>query len=86
MDVVVENLPKVVKKSPYKVSLEEGKIYSFCTCGLSNLDPICDGAHKGTGFKSIKFTPDASKEYYLCGCKHSKNMPFCDGSHNLLND
>ena len=24
---------------------------AFCTCGISNNQPFCDGSHKGTNFK-----------------------------------
>ena len=48
--------PRSPQKSPYKVKVEKGKIYSWCTCGLSNKQPFCDGAHKTEGkFKSLKY-------------------------------
>lgn len=34
------------------------KIYKYCTCGLSLKDPFCDGSHKGSKFKSLKFKID----------------------------
>ena len=37
------------------MQLEQGRMYKFCTCGLSQTDPFCDGAHKGTKYKSLKF-------------------------------
>ncbi|KAL9657510.1 hypothetical protein ABK040_016775 [Willaertia magna] len=77
--------PIIASKGPFKVKLEEGKKYSWCTCGLSQKQPFCDGAHKGkTTLRSLKFdaTPELAKEeVYLCGCKQTKNPPFCDGSH-----
>ncbi|KAG2388897.1 hypothetical protein C9374_000336 [Naegleria lovaniensis] len=78
-------LPVVAQAGPYKVTLEEGKRYSWCTCGLSEKQPFCDGKHKGSGMKSLKFeaTPEMCKEeVYLCGCKQTANPPFCDGSHS----
>jgi len=36
---------KSVQKSPYKVKVEKGKIYFWCSCGLSNKQPFCDGTH-----------------------------------------
>lgn len=78
-------LPVICQKAPYKVTLEAGKKYSFCTCGLSETQPFCDGKHKETGFKSLKIFPEETKEYYLCGCKHAKGgQAFCDGSHNSI--
>lgn len=76
--------PKIAKKGPYKVELEEGKSYYWCTCGESKNQPFCDGSHKGGEFTPLNFKAEKSGEHYLCGCKHSKNKPFCDGSHNEL--
>ncbi len=78
------SLPKMVQKAPFKVAVEAGKKYSFCTCGLSATQPFCDGNHKGTGFKSIKFEADESKVINFCGCKVSNNGMLCDGSHNKI--
>ena len=73
------------QKSPYKVKIEKGKTYSWCTCGLSIKQPFCDGSHRKEGkFKSMKYLAEESKEVYFCGCKMSKQPPFCDGSHSKL--
>ena len=76
--------PVIAKKGSYVVELEEGKNYSWCTCGRSEKQPFCDGSHKGTEFTPLRFTAEDSKKYGLCGCKHTKNAPFCDGEHNNL--
>ena len=76
--------PVIAKKGSYVVELEEGKNYSWCTCGRSGKQPFCDGSHKGTEFTPLRFTAEDSKKYGLCGCKHTKNAPFCDGEHNNL--
>ena len=61
--------PKSVQKSPYKVKVEKGKIYFWCSCGLSNKQPFCDGTHKIEGkFKSLKFLADASKDKFTFFC------------------
>ncbi len=67
---------------PVKMNLEEGKEYYFCTCGKSADKVMCDGSHKGSGFKPQKFSVNKSKDYFLCSCKKSSEMPFCDGSHS----
>lgn len=77
-------LPKVCQKGPYAVDVEEGKLYSWCTCGLSAKQPFCDGSHKGTDYRSCKWTADQSGTVYFCGCKATKSKPFCDGSHLCL--
>lgn len=76
--------PHCAQATPYAVDLEEGQTYFYCTCGLSQKQPFCDGAHKGSGFKSHCFTATASEKVWLCGCKQTKTPPFCDGSHKDL--
>jgi CDGSH iron-sulfur domain-containing protein 3 len=79
--------PKVHSTSPTPVTVEEGKTYAWCTCGLSDKNPFCDGKHKtieNEEWKSLKFTATETKEVWLCNCKHTKNPPYCDGSHKQL--
>ena len=79
--------PKIFKRSPTSIQVEKGKTYAWCTCGHSETNPLCDGAHKqieDLPFKSLKFTAEEDGEVWLCNCKHSKNPPFCDGSHKNL--
>ncbi len=73
--------PHTNATSPFEVELEEGQKYFFCTCGLSQKQPFCDGAHKGSGPKSLCFTTEATRKVWLCGCKKSKTLPYCDASH-----
>ena len=74
----------IAQKAPYKVSVEAGKTYYWCSCGRSQKQPFCDGAHKAVGLQPTSFTADASKDVYLCGCKASAKEPFCDGTHKSL--
>ena len=67
--------------SPNKVILEAGKNYLYCTCGKSSDQTFCDGAHKGTDFKPLKFSVEEIGTYSICRCKKTKNPPYCDGSH-----
>ena len=66
-------LPKIAIKAPIKVEVEEGKKYSWCSCGLSQKQPFCDGAHKahknedGTSkMKSGMYEATESKVIYFC--------------------
>ncbi|HUX78382.1 MAG TPA: CDGSH iron-sulfur domain-containing protein [Alphaproteobacteria bacterium] len=77
--------PNCPQPTPCEVNLEEGKTYYWCTCGLSQKHPFCDGAHKGSGLKSHCFTAEATGKKWLCGCKQSKTPPFCDSSHLKVN-
>ena len=79
--------PNICQKSPYKIKVEEGKRYSWCSCGYSKKDPFCDGSHKNypeLGLKSLKYEAKETKDLYFCGCKYTKTPPFCDGSHSSL--
>ncbi len=79
--------PVIAKYKPYYYELEAGKSYLWCSCGRSNKQPFCDGAHKGTHFKPVKYVgQSAGEEVLFCGCKHSEQQPFCDGAHNNLSD
>ncbi|WP_158841286.1 CDGSH iron-sulfur domain-containing protein [Polaribacter sp. L3A8] len=74
-------LPKRAGNASIAVALEEGKNYAWCTCGLSEKQPLCDGKHKGTGMSPNVFTAEKTETKNLCACKATKNEPFCDGSH-----
>ena len=75
--------PATPQKGPYKIKVEKGKTYFWCSCGLSQKQPFCDGSHKKEGkFKSIKFVSMETEELDFCGCKMSDRPPFCDGSHS----
>ncbi len=77
--------PVVAQNTPYQAILEEGKNYAWCTCGLSEKQPFCNGAHKEAGeFKPIIFVAEKNETVYLCGCKQTGNAPFCDGTHSTL--
>ena len=88
-----KDLPKVAACEPALVKVVPGKIYSWCTCGLSEKQPFCDGAHKRIEttvnelgetvmpFKSLKVEFEKEEEVWLCQCKHTSTPPFCDGSH-----
>ncbi|XP_038046892.1 CDGSH iron-sulfur domain-containing protein 3, mitochondrial-like isoform X1 [Patiria miniata] len=79
--------PAVSQYGPANVrDLEPGKKMKWCTCGLSKTQPWCDGAHKGTGFKSLKWiVPEKPQSVYsICMCKHTQNPPFCDATHTNL--
>lgn len=78
--------PKIYSKTPVKVSLEQGKLYSFCTCGYSEKQPFCDGAHRehAPDFRSFKFEAEKDGDVWLCQCKQTQGTPFCDGTHKDL--
>jgi CDGSH iron-sulfur domain-containing protein 3 len=78
------DMPKVAGTAPCKISIEQGKKYAWCTCGLSAQQPLCDGSHKGSDFKPNVFVAQASEERWMCACKKTGDSPWCDGSHKTL--
>lgn len=76
--------PNVAGTTPQMENLEEGKNYAWCACGLSNNQPWCNGAHKGSGMSPLVFKTEKTMQGAMCLCKQTKNPPYCDGSHNSL--
>ena len=74
--------PQEAGKTPQMESLEEGKNYAWCACGMSNNQPWCNGAHKGSGMAPKVFKAENTAQGAMCMCKKTKNPPYCDGSHN----
>ncbi|CAO1379239.1 unnamed protein product [Diamesa serratosioi] len=80
----------VYDKKPFKIQLEAGKNYSWCCCGKSKSQPLCDGTHKNVHLKiklkPVRFQVEKSGDYWLCNCKQTKitSRPFCDGTHKTL--
>ncbi len=72
------------QKGSYKQTVEAGKTYFWCSCGRSTRQPYCDGTHKDTDFKPMKFTAEKDGDVFFCGCKATAHAPLCDGSHNKL--
>jgi len=84
-----ENFPRITECEPEMVKVEPGKVYSWCTCGLSEKQPFCDNTHKrieGMPYRSIKVLFDKEEEVWFCRCKHTKTPPFCDSTHNTLKE
>ena len=91
-----EHLPRIARCEPQAVNVVPGKIYSWCTCGLSKKQPFCDGSHKCLEpvlndqgekvlpYRSLKIEFEKEETLWFCQCKQTKNPPFCDGSHKEL--
>ena len=75
------------QKAPYKVKVENGKTYFWCSCGMSKKQPFCDNSHthiKEGKFEPVKYIATNDKVVFFCGCKLTKHPPYCDGSHSKL--
>lgn len=79
-----QQLPKIAGKSSIKVNVESGKEYSWCSCGLSDNQPFCNGSHKGTGFKPLLFKATKDEIISFCACKQTNKSMICDGSHRKI--
>jgi len=75
---------KIAATEPAIVKLKAGETIYWCSCGLSQSQPFCDGSHKGTDFEPMAYTAEKDDQYYFCQCKHSKINPLCDGTHKSL--
>ena len=75
--------PVIADRKPAVLELEPGTYY-WCSCGRSENQPFCNGAHKGTEFAPLKLEIAEKQQVALCNCKHSGNSPLCDGSHSKL--
>ena len=76
--------PVCSQKAPYVMDVEEDKTYYYCTCGKSEKQPFCDGAHKGTNFKAAAWKAEKTGKAYFCGCRVSQKGAICDGAHKEL--
>jgi len=67
--------PKIHTKAPAKIVLEKGKMYAFCTCGHSDMQPFCDGTHreKAPEYKFLSSEPIAIDLAYA-DANHSRNI------------
>jgi CDGSH-type Zn-finger protein len=76
--------PTIAQKAPYLVKVEAGKTYYWCSCGLSQKQPFCDGSHKTTDLVALPYFATETRTVAMCGCKYSGTKPLCDGSHKAL--
>ncbi len=75
------SIPKRAGNAPVRIDLEAHKRYVWCSCGHSEKQPFCNGAHKAEGGVPMPFTVEEDKKASLCTCKLTDNPPYCDGSH-----
>jgi len=75
---------KVAGQSPQRESLESGKNYAWCACGLSSNQPWCNGSHKSGNLTPVVFKVEEPKTAAMCMCKQTNNPPYCDGTHKSL--
>ena len=82
-----EGLPKMAICEPASIEVEPGKVYSCCSCGLTEKEPFCDSSHKnieGMPFRSVKVKFDKGQVVFFCQCKQTKTPPFCDDTHKTI--
>ena len=56
--------PKIARRAPYAVEVEEGKKYFWCACGRSAKQPFCDGSHKDTEFTPVQYVAEKSARVF----------------------
>jgi len=73
----------VFDKKPALVELEPGT-YSWCACGKSKEQPLCDGTHESFDSPPVEFVIKEKNTVALCNCKQTGTPPYCDGTHKKL--
>jgi len=59
------SLVKSNRNIPKYVTVEQGKKYYWCACGLSKKQPFCDGSHKSApelGLKPVEWVAPLNKK------------------------
>lgn len=80
--------PIVAGAVPAAVELDAGT-HAWCSCGRSESQPFCDGAHKVVNAAGGDHAPVPIKlrkrtSMTLCMCKQTSTPPYCDGTHDAL--
>lgn len=73
--------PVTARLAPYEIKnpIPGAKTYRWCSCGMSRSQPLCDGSHRDTRFKPLKFRIETATDcIHLCGWKLSTMAPFWD--------
>jgi CDGSH-type Zn-finger protein len=78
------NKPTIALNTPVQVTVESGRNYAWCACGLSKKQPFCDGSHQGTAFSPLYYRATETGTKWFCACKQTQRPPFCDGTHKQL--
>ncbi len=68
-------------RTPIAVHVVAGRTVSWCSCGLSDMQPFCDGNHMGSGLMARSYTPKRTGIVRFCVCKRTRTPPLCDDSH-----
>jgi len=64
------------KLQPKATHMDIGTNYFWCACGLSKDKTFCDGSHKTTSFKPLKFSISEKKLTTFALAKRQKRSPF----------
>lgn len=73
-----------MKSHSVRITVSKDKNYYWCSCGLSEPKPFCDGSHKDDekGRKLIHYMSTQDRFINFCTRKKTNHPLICDGSHN----
>jgi CDGSH-type Zn-finger protein len=66
----------IAAKQPKEVEIIAGKTYAWCTCGLSENQPFCDGNHKKGDLRPQIFKAEKDETAWLCHANKLEMAPF----------
>ena len=75
--------PVVRSLTPLRLEVTEGATYFWCACGRTQTEPWCDGSHKVTTIRPVKWVAPKSGTASVCACRATRRpgRVLCDGSH-----
>lgn len=72
------------EKPYYRLEVQPGKTYMWCSCGKCRNQPFWDGAEAAPHCTPVAYTATKVMDVDFCGCRITQNPPYCDSTHKQL--
>ena len=73
-------------KKPIATGIEKGRKYYLFQCGLTDMSPFCNGAHRKTKHLPLRYVAIETAMTNYCGSKRSKTYSLCQGTHQSVSN